>query len=230
VAKRLEGDLEDLRQQHAAFVESSEATDRQQKEQLHLLTKEQEDSKTQLQQIKTALQVAERAKQTAITKQQKAKDRAGTTTTELQTEREKTSVLTHRCQELSLEQQQHKQQLESMEASCRAVTAEGLKHQTLASTAHSQERLQLSTSLEAQVTLARQQHDQLTRLQEQVSRLELEKTQRQEAAASEAVLKLKKMESQAKSFLDSDTFASLFFCLFVVVLGARFGFGPSWLS
>jgi len=104
-----------------------------------------------------------------ITKLLKAKERVITLTTKLQSERDKWSVLAHKHQAIVLEQQQHNQQLEAMETSCRAVTAEGLKQQTLASSNHSQERLQLTTSLEAQVALARQQHDHLTKLQEQVS-------------------------------------------------------------
>ena len=72
---------------------------------------------------------------------------------ELQKEREKNSVLTHRCQELTLEQQQHKQQLEAMEAS-RAMTAEGFK--------------QLTTSLETQVSLVKEQQERLIKLQEEV--------------------------------------------------------------
>jgi hypothetical protein len=233
ISERLEGELEDLRQQHSSLVETSRASDLLQGKHLHELTAEKEGLKTQLQHIKIVLAETEKLKQRALTKQQRVKERIVTSTTELQSEREKTSVLTHKHQELLLEQQQHKQQLEVMEASCRAVTAESLKHQTLASSAHSQERLQLATSLEAQVTLAHQQHDQLTKLQEQVSRLENEKSQREEAAATEASLKLRELQMKASSkirILDSDTFASLFFCFFVVLLSARCGFGPAWLA
>lgn len=80
---------------------------------------------------------------------------------ELQSEREKMATLTQKQQELLIEQQQHKQQLEAMEVSCRSVIAEGLKQQALTSSAHSQERLQLSTALEAQVTLAHKLQEQV---------------------------------------------------------------------
>lgn len=228
ISERLEGELEELREEHSSLLKSSQATELLRQQQLSGLAQERDRLYSEFQQTKAVLVETERTKQHYITKQEKSKERIATLTNELQCEREKLSILTHKYQDLSAEQQNHKQQLETMEASCRAVTAEGLRQQTLASASHSQERLQLSTSLEAQVALAQQQYDQISRLQEQVSQLESEKTQREGEVAVLEANQLQEQKSQGR-FVDSNTFASLFFCLFVIVLSALFGFGPSWL-